>query len=44
MKIAICDDEKMDRRLIRYMLDAYLKEYHIDCGVEEYDSAAGLSV
>lgn len=42
MKIAICDDEKMDRRLIRYMLDAYLKEYHIDCGVEEYDSAAGL--
>lgn len=42
MKIAICDDEKMDRRLIRYMLDAYLKEYRIECTIEEYDSGAGL--
>lgn len=38
MKIAICDDSAMDRRIIRSMVEQYFKEYGISCEIVEFEN------
>lgn len=42
LRIAICDDEKMDRKILSAMIERYTADYHIECEKAEYDSADGF--
>ena len=41
-RIAVCDDEKIDRKVIRSMIEKYVSAYNVENSIEEYDSADGL--
>ena len=41
-RIAVCDDEKIDRKVIMSMIEKYIEKYHIECDTKEFDSADGL--
>ena len=41
-RIAVCDDEKIDRKVILSMIEKYVSAYNVENSIEEYDSADGL--
>jgi DNA-binding LytR/AlgR family response regulator len=42
LKIAICDDEKIDRKMIHTLTAQYISEYHMDADIHEFEAADGL--
>jgi DNA-binding LytR/AlgR family response regulator len=42
LKIAICDDEKIDRKMIHTLTTQYISEYHMDADIHEFEAADGL--
>ncbi len=42
MRIAICDDDKLDRDIIRELLQLYLEEKSIACEISEYEGGRNL--
>lgn len=42
MRFALCDDTDIERRIIRFMIDQYIKEHEYSVQVDEFDSGDAL--
>lgn len=42
MRFALCDDTDIERRIIRFMIDQYIKEHEYSVRVDEFDSGDAL--
>lgn len=42
IRIALCDDTDMERRIIRFMINQYIKEHEYSVRVDEFDSGDAL--